>query len=214
MTMPFFSSAIRLFVLIAAVVGTAVAVAPPRDAESVFQAIQRKYSDASSMQVVFAQKDNPSITGKLTVKRDNKFIIELDDRIVICNGSTMWNYTPSKNKVIVSKYIDGSDAISPQKLFMSFPKTYVPSLLRENRSTGEDYVVLALKPKNQQAVVGGLQKITMKLSPRTLEIAELEIFDGSNVRGWVISGLKTDISVSDSDFEFKPTDDIRVIDLR
>ncbi len=214
MTMRFFFSAARLFVLLAVVVGTAVALVPPRDAESVFQAIQRKYGEASSIQVVFAQKDNPSITGKLTVKRDNKFMIELDDRIVICNGSTMWNYTPSKNKVIVSQYIDGSDAISPQKLFMSFPRTYTPTLLRESRSTGDDYVILALRPKNQQAVVGGLQKITMKLSPRTLEIAELEIFDGSNVRGWVISGLKTNINVSDSDFEFTPTDDIRVIDLR
>lgn len=212
--MRFFSSALRLCLLVALVAGTALAVGTPRDAESIFQSIQRKYGEATSLQVVFAQKDNPAITGKLTVKRDNKFMIELDDRIVICNGSTMWNYTPSKNKVIVSNYVDGSDAISPQKLFMSFPKTYVPSLLRESRSSGEDYIVLALRPKNQQSVVGGLQKITMKLSPRTMEIAEIEIFDGSNVRAWVISGLKTDINVSDSDFEFTPADDIRVIDLR
>lgn len=217
MTMPRLASAFRLFIFAAVVASSAfafVGFTGPRDAESVFQAIQRKYSDASSLQVIFSQKDNPAIAGKLTVKRDNKFMIELDDRIVICNGSTMWNYTPSKNKVIVSNYVDGSDAISPQKLFMSFPKTYAPSLVRESRSTGEDYVVLALKPKSQQAVVGGLQKITMKLSPRTLEIAELEIFDGSNTRGWTISGLKTDINVSDSEFEFKATDDIRVIDLR
>lgn len=185
-----------------------------RDAESIFQAIQRKYSDASSMQVVFAQKDNPVLTGKLTVKRNNKFVIELDDRLVICNGTTMWNYTPDKRKVIISNYVDGNDAISPQKLFMSFPRHYVPSLVRESRSTGEDHIVLVLKPKSPQAVVGGLEKITMKLSPKTLEIAELEIFDGSNVRGWSISGLKTNINVPDSMFEFTPTDDIRVIDLR
>lgn len=185
-----------------------------RDAESVFQSIQRRYSEASSLQVTFAQKDNPAVTGKLTVKRNNKFFIELDDRLVFCNGTTMWNYTPDKRKVIISSYVDGNDAISPQKLFMSFPRHYIPSLVRESRSSGEDYIVLVLKPKNPQSIVGGLEKITMKLSPKTLEIAELEIFDGSNVRGWIISGLKTDISVPDSMFEFTPTDDIRVIDLR
>lgn len=185
-----------------------------RDAASIFQSIQRKYSATTSLRVTFTDKSNPSITGQLTVHRNNKFMIEFSDRIVICNGVTMWNYTPDKGKVIVSNYVDGNDAISPQKLFLSFPQHYVPSLVREQRSSSGDAIVLVLKPKNQQSVVGGLQKITMRLEPRTLEIAELEIFDGSNVRSWSISGLKTDIAVSDSAFEFTPADDIRVIDLR
>lgn len=185
-----------------------------RDASSIFQAIQRKYSATTTIQVAFTDKNNPSITGLLTVQRNNKFMIEFSDRIVICNGITMWNYTPDKGKVIVSNYVDGNDAISPQKLFLSFPRHYIPSLLREQRSSGSEAVVLVLKPKNQQSVVGGLQRITMRLEPRTLEIAELEIFDGSNVRSWVISGLKTDVAVPDSNFEFVPADDIRVIDLR
>lgn len=185
-----------------------------RDAASIFQSIQRKYSATTSLRVTFTDKNNASITGQLTVHRNNKFIIEFSDRIVTCNGSTMWNYTPDKGKVIISNYVDGNDAISPQKLFMSFPQHYVPSLLREQRSSGGDAIVLVLKPKNQQSVVGGLQKITMRLDPRTLEIAELEIFDGSNVRSWLISGLKTDVVVPDNAFEFTPADDIRVIDLR
>lgn len=185
-----------------------------RDAASIFQSIQRKYSETTNIQVTFTDKNNPSITGLLTVQRNNKFMIEFSDRVVICNGLTMWNYTPDKGKVIISNYIDGNDAISPQKLFLSFPRHYIPSLLREQRSSGSETVVLVLKPKNQQSIVGGLQRITMKLEPRTLEIAELEIFDGSNVRSWVISGLKTDVAVPDSSFEFIPADDIRVIDLR
>lgn len=212
--MPTLSVAVRTLLLALVFIGGSFSLLAERDAASLFQAIQRKYGEATSLQVVFAQKDNPSITGRLTVKRNNKFMIELDDRTVICNGTTMWNYTPTRNKVIVSNYIDGSDAISPQKLFMSFPKHYVPSLSRERRSSGDDYIVLVLRPKNQQSVVGGLQKITMKVEPKTLEIAELEISDGSTVRGWTISGLKTDINVPDSMFEFASTDDIRVIDLR
>lgn len=182
-------------------------------AEDIFAQAHKKYGESKSITTKFVQKGS-SVHGKLLLKRGNKFLIELPDRTIVCNGKTLWNYTPHEKKVVVNTYFESPDALSPEKLLQAFPVNYSPTLKKENRSNGESQYVLTLVPKEEKDIVGGLQKIQMKLIQRGMKLTEMEISDGTTTRGWTFSELKTDVDVSDSAFEFEVPKEVRVIDLR
>lgn len=184
------------------------AQAPP-SAEEVFAAAQKKYADGSSMRIKFVMKSE-DVRGSLALKRGNKYILETGGRTIICNGKTVWNYDASQKKVIVSDFRDNPDNISPERIFMNFPRGYKPSLSVEKSSND---LLLSLTPAKVRDQISDMQRVGLRFS-REMRLKEIAIFDGSTLHEWTITDLKPDAGLADIVFEWKPPQGVQVIDLR
>lgn len=178
-------------------------------ADDVFAAVQKKYADGASMRVKFLMKSE-DVRGSLALKRGNKYILELGGRTIICNGKTVWNYDGVQKKVVISDFRDNPDNISPERIFMNFPRTYKPSLSTEKTSND---LLLTLTPAKARDQISDMQRVGLRLS-RDIRLKGIVIFDGSTLHEWDITDIKPDAGLSDSAFEWKPPQGVQVIDLR
>jgi outer membrane lipoprotein-sorting protein len=181
-----------------------------QSAEELFTTIQKKYGEGASMRVRFLMK-NEDVRGSLTLKRGNKYILELAGRTIICNGKTVSNYTPSDRKVVVSDFRDNPDNISPERIFMNFPRGYHPILTTDKASNDAVLTLTPAKPRDQ---VSDMQRVTLRLQSETLKLKEISIFDGTTLHVWTILDIKPDAGIPDAAFEWKPPQGVQTIDLR
>ncbi|TAE22527.1 MAG: outer membrane lipoprotein carrier protein LolA [Candidatus Kapaibacterium sp.] len=181
-----------------------------QNADEIFQQVQKKYGEGVSMRVRFVLKAE-DIRGSLTIKRGNKYILELAGRSIICNGKTVQNYTPVDKKVVVSDFRDNPDNISPERIFMNFPRGYRPTLVIDKASKD---AVLMLNPAKARDQISDMQRVTLRLQQETLKLKEMSIFDGTQTHEWTILDIKPDAGIPDAAFEWKPPQGTQVIDLR
>lgn len=178
-------------------------------ADEVFAAAQKKYADGASMRIKFVMKSE-DVRGSLALKRGNKYILELPGRTIICNGKTVWNYDAVQKKVVISDFRDNPDNISPERIFLNFPRNYKPNLAVEKSSN--DFL-LTLAPAKARDQISDMQRVGLRLS-REMRLKGISIFDGSAVHEWDITDIKPDAGLADSVFEWKPPQGIQIIDLR
>ncbi|MCU0424698.1 MAG: outer-membrane lipoprotein carrier protein LolA [Candidatus Kapabacteria bacterium] len=182
---------------------------PSPSADEVFNAVQKKYADGASLRVKFVMKSE-DVRGSLALKRGNKYILEVSGRTIICNGTTVWNYDAAQKKVVISDFRDNPDNISPERIFMNFPRGYKPSLSAEKSSND---LLLSLAPAKSRDQISDMQRVGMRLS-RDLKLKQLAIYDGSTLHEWEISSIIPDAGLTDAMFEWKPPQGVQVIDLR
>lgn len=178
-------------------------------ADDVFTTVQKKYADGASMRVKFLIKSE-DLRGSLALKRGNKYILELGGRTIICNGKTVWNYDRAQKKVVISDFRDTPDNISPERIFMNFPRTHKPSLSTEKTSTD---LLLTLTPAKARDQMSDMQRVGLRLT-QDIRLKGIAIFDGSTLHEWDITDIKPDAGLTDSVFEWKPPQGVQVIDLR
>lgn len=179
------------------------------NADEIFAAVQKKYADGASMRIKFLMKSE-GVRGSLALKRGNKYILELAGQTIICNGKTVWNYNGSQKKVVISDFRDNPDNISPERIFMNFPRNYKPSL-----TTGENSndLLLTLTPGKVRDQISDMQRVGLRLA-RDIRLKSIAIFDGTALHEWEITDIKPDAGLADGAFEWKPPLGVQVIDLR
>lgn len=195
------------FCIITALVNSSLAA---QSADEVFASVQKKYGEGASMRVRFALKAE-DIRGSLIIKRGNKYILELAGRSIICNGKTVQNYTPADKKVVISDFRDNPDNISPERIFMNFPRGYHPTLIFDKANKDAILMLTPAKPRDQ---ISDMQRVTLRLQQETMKLKGISIFDGTTTHEWTILDIKPDAGIPDSAFEWKPPQGAQIIDLR
>jgi len=79
--------------------------------------------------------------GNLFLKKD-KYRINFQNREIICNGTTMWNFDKSENTVTIIKKIDAED--NPLLLFTNYKKNFHP---RDRIKKNDTYIITMLPNK-------------------------------------------------------------------
>ncbi len=186
------------------------------DAQSVFARVQKQYGESESIRAQFFTRmpgDANMVRGTLLVKRGNKFRLDMSGRTVVCNGQTVWNYDHNEKKVVISTFKNNPATVSPEKIFLGFPKTYKPTIKQESASEGR-LLRLVLTPSSARDAVGGMQEVTMRLVPETLKLKELLISDGSATYQWTMTELIINAGLKDVQFEYTIPNGAQVVDLR
>jgi outer membrane lipoprotein-sorting protein len=193
------------------------------EAASVYARVQKLYGDTDAIRAQFTAKmpdvsgslkqANKSVRGSLLVKRGNKFRLDLADRTIVCNGTTVWNYDRISKKLVISPFKDNPATISPERIFLSFPKNYKPTLKKESAKEG-GLLRLTLTPASAKEAVGGMQRVEMRLQPATLMLKELKMSDDATSYNWTMTEFKLNVQLLSEQFEFQSPKDAQVIDLR
>ena len=156
---------------------------------------------------------NENFSGKITVLGE-MYKLELDEQIVINNGTTVWTYLPDVNEVNIDNYAPDEDEISPSKIYDAYKKGYKYVLIGEENADGTLCSVVDLIPNQKDAQ---FFKIKLFIAKNDNSLKSWTMFDKSgNKYQYSIKNFKSKISVTDKDFTFDESKypGVEVIDLR
>lgn len=189
------------------------------DAEKILRNIQKKYkswNDATisfTQQVLFAvTKSEQSFDGKLTVKKGNKYRIDLEQQLIITDGKSVWSVNKTNQQVMIDNYRDDPKSLTPEKMLTNIPKNYNATLLNREESGGVDIAVLKLLPKEGRS---SFRSIKMWVDEDQFVLKKIQIIDASNnTITYAITSLLINSGVKESSFSYQPPNGFEVIDLR
>ena len=183
------------------------------EAHELLARVVAKYNAASGITMKFTEQgDGESNRGTIALRGKDKFRLELEDRVIVCNGKSIWVYTPSKKRVTIDVYKSGKNSLSPEFFIAKVPANATASII------GTDGTVrrLALSPPESDADAWGMiKKVVVDVDKETAVIHRVEITDmNAAVRVVTVQSSKLDSHVPDSAFEFTPPEGTSVVDLR
>ncbi len=156
---------------------------------------------------------NDEFKGKITVKGD-MYRLELDEQVVINNGTTVWTYLPDVNEVNIDNYDPDEDEITPSKIYDAYKDGYKYIYMGNETKEGEMTHVIDLVPNDLDAQ---FFKIKLYVSKKDNLLKGWTMFEKSgNQYIYAIRDFDSGISVKDSSFEFNPANypGVEIIDLR
>ena len=178
------------------------------NSDEVLKSLRSKYDSINSLTVDFSKSSgtNGAFSGKLYLKKENKFRLELKNNTIITDGNSIWNYDKKQKKVIIN-YYDESD---PSEFSLhSFINDY-PSKCTVSSGKEGEYETLTLVPKTS-----GLNFKSAKLYIDNDNLVDKVIIDNDSVKSTIVlSGYKLNPDIPDSEFTFSSPKGIKVIDLR
>ncbi|MFC2130650.1 outer membrane lipoprotein carrier protein LolA [Bacteroidota bacterium] len=155
-----------------------------------------------------------NFSGSLTVKKGNKYKMEIGGRIIISNGKTIWNYSPKENKVVISDLEEIGDQVSLESFFFSFLENFQPVKLTEKKtSKGIEAYVLDLKVKENTKSFQKISTVEIWIDRGTYDIIQFHINEPQQMT-WHIEKLRLRKKASNSIFDFQPNEDCTIVDLR
>ena len=160
-----------------------------------------------------AEGINDEFKGKITVKGD-MYKLELDEQVVINNGTTVWTYLPDVNEVNIDNYDPDEDEITPSKIYDAYKDGYKYIYMGDETKEGEMTHVIDLVPNDLDAQ---FFKIKLYISKKDLLLKGWTMFEKSgNQYIYAIRDFDSKIAVKDSAFEFDSANypGVEIIDLR
>lgn len=183
------------------------------DKDKLFEKIKLEYEQINSISLKFTLNDNKSIRGDLIAKKGNKYVLTIANRKIYCDGTTIWNYVPENKSVLVSNYESNGESASIEKIFFDFTKNFEPLKLYKSQSAGGSTThILELIPSNDSPMDITMIKLSVNIANN--DINAISIMRNYAEESWVISNLKLNPTLADTKFEFKPIENVEIIDLR
>lgn len=170
--------------------------------------VQTKYESIEDFRAEFRQITGTGhvSTGTFYYKSKDHFRIELDDRTLISDGESIWNYSPKTDKVIISLSEEESNSFSIDDYIYEYPKQ-----CNINYDTDGNLDVVILKPQNGEL---DFKEVKLWINENRI-IQKLQLIDLMDNR-FIVELTKTKLNndLSDDLFTFTPNEGTNVIDLR
>ena len=181
--------------------------------------ISAKYKTINDATMEFSQtvrigvmKREQSFEGKLFMKREKKYRIELEQQTIVTNGKTVWSYSKPNQQVLIDSVKEDSKNFSPEKILLHAPENYFASFLKKESFDGKQVSVLKLIPKDDRSFI-----TTMKLwiSDSDSLIKKAELIDiNENFTQYTVKKISLNNNIEEGVFTFIIPETVEVIDLR
>ena len=187
--------------------------------ERITSQMQEKYETLTDARATFTQRVKfgfsrieQTFAGSLTLKKPNKYRIESEHQIIVTDGSTVWAYSPVNSQVVVDRYKENQNSVSPDRFLINLPDSYYISLVGTERIGTEVLVTLKLIPRDDRSFV---KSVRVSVVQSNWTVREIEVVDLNETETtYQIQNLETNIGVEDSIFQFTPPSGTEVVDLR
>jgi outer membrane lipoprotein carrier protein len=153
-----------------------------------------------------------SFTGTLTMKKPKSYRIESDQQTLVTDGTTVWAYTPGNNQVLVDRYKENENSLSPEQFLVNLPAAYYVSLLGTEKSGASVLAILKLVPKDDRSFV---RSVKLWIETGSWNVRRILIVDVNDTETtYLIKDIKLNTNVNVRLFTFSPPAGAEVVDLR
>lgn len=178
-----------------------------------FAQLRNRYGNMKTLEAKFVGIEPISgITGTLKAMRSGKYILDLNDRKIICDGHTVWNYHPARKNVTINE-IKSRPSSSLDIVLFNFLYNYQPKDFQDFSIGNILHHGLELIPKNGKSALG-IKSLTIYVKKGSSEIRRISAVDGNQKQVWDLEALKINGGITDANFTFIPPKDTEIIDLR
>jgi chaperone LolA len=204
---------IKILVSFAFVLGGIVSINAQDKKNELFAQLRKRYGKMNSLEVKFKGIEPISgVTGTLKAMSSGKYILDLNDRTIICDGHTVWNYHPARKNVTINE-IKSRPSSSLDIVLFNFLYNYQPKELHDFSIGNISHHGLELIPKNGKSALG-IKSLTIYVKKGSSEIRRISAVDGNQKQVWDLDALKINGGITDANFTFIPPKDAEIIDLR
>jgi chaperone LolA len=189
------------------------------DAAEIIAKLQHKYDGLTDATISFTQemqfavtKNEQSFSGKLWMKRGNRYRIELEEQTIVTDGVSVWSLNKPNNQLFIDKYRDDPKSLSPERVLTRLPETYTPALVGKEKTGEEELTIVKLVPKVKNSAVKWMKVWidTDRWLMRKAQICDA----GENLATYRVVEMKINTGLPDAQFTFTPPATVEVIDLR
>jgi outer membrane lipoprotein carrier protein len=203
-----------LFLSIAAFAIVAAASEPPDDGlASLLARLQAKYAGTKDYEARFVQVTTLTTMGK---REESSGVVQFktpsmmrweyavpEKKLLVCDGKTIWLYTPLDKQAVRQRYSEGFLARTPIALLTgkaALTKEFAVTLVSRDAKTGD--VVLLLRPRE---AASGMSDVRLTVDEKTLDVRATEFVDAYGNRTVVrFSGAKVNAGIAAGRFTFVP----------
>jgi chaperone LolA len=212
-------------VLGAGFLGGAIMLAPQAayggddDAQEVLEHVRNKFDAITDAELRFTQKVRFSlskveqtVSGTLLFKKDRKYRIETADQTVVTDGATVWSYSPGTRQVLIDRYKEDEQDLTPRKLLTGAAGGFQAALVGKERLGKSETVQLKLVPVSEQTLIVGVR---LWVDEHDWTVRQVEILDANGKQTtYTVQMVKLNAGLPDARFTFQPPGGTDVVDLR
>ncbi len=188
-------------------------------AKNIVKKVKETYQDLRTVIIEFEQDfkwklagTNQKVNGKIIIKDNVKYHVEIDNNTIVTDGKTIWNYSKANNQVII-KNAEKADADQlPSKILLKYAEDYHVTLVGEERLQNAECYVLLFKSKTGDDYYQQMKAWISKKNWMTAKIEQTDI--NQNVNTYLIRSVQTNTPIDDSNFIFRTPKGVEEIDMR
>ncbi|MBN2092412.1 outer membrane lipoprotein carrier protein LolA [candidate division KSB1 bacterium] len=188
-------------------------------AKNIVKKVKDTYQDLRTVVIEFEQDfkwklagTNQKVNGKIIIKDNVKYHVEIDNNTIVTDGITVWNYSRANNQVII-KNSEKADADQlPSKILLKYAEDYNVTLVGEERLQNTDCYVLLFKSKTGDDYYQQMKAWISKKNWMTSKIEQTDI--NQNINTYLIRSVQTNTPIDDSNFIFRTPKGVEEIDMR
>ncbi len=190
-----------------------------QNAEDILKKAEKKYNTIKDVFIEFTQtsvfgvsKIENKFEGKLWMKKNNRYKIELENQTIVTDGKTVWSYYPLNKQVVIDDYKDDPDSFSPDRIMVNVPRNYNAIYIGTEKIQGKNTLILKLTPKDEKSL---LKSMKVWFNKDDYLIEKVEVIDISdNITTYLSKTTSLNTGLKDSLFQFTIPDGVEVLDLR
>ena len=150
-------------------------------------------------------------SGKIIIENE-KFKLEIDDQIIVCNGTDQWIYYKETNEVQILEYDRNNEFMNPKNLLNIYEKGYNYRYDKEIEIDSKYYHLIDLFPNEEN---NEIIKISLAISKDENMVKKIKAFE-SNGAIYIYTVIKSRYNRKNLKFDFNTSkyENIYIIDLR
>jgi chaperone LolA len=153
-----------------------------------------------------------TFSGTLFMKKPNHYRIESEHQTIVTDGITVWAFSSANQQVIIDRYKENSNSLSPEKFILNLPTNYYSSLLGSEKSQAGTQYLLKLVPKDDRSFV---KSVKLFVEDNTWIIRKITILDVNETETtYTVKDIKLNSNIKDKTFIFETPTGAEVVDLR
>ena len=187
--------------------------------QDVTQNMKRRYEMIDNVVAKFTQQVKFGFSsleqhydGIVTMKKPNMYKVESEHQTLVTNGSTVWAYSPVNKQVVIDRYKENQNSISPDQFLLKLPSDYYSTLLGIESEGTKSLVMIKLVPKDDRSFI---RSVKLWVVEGIWDVRKIMIVDVNETETtYVIDRLSLNTTINDTVFSFSPPPGTEIVDLR
>ena len=189
-----------------------------QDASQILNSLSEKTKSYKNISIDFDFKYENELedirekkSGKIIIENE-KFKLEIDDQIIVCNGKDQWIYSKETNEVQILEYDRTNEFMNPKNLLNIYEQGYNYRYDKEIEIDSKYHHLIDLFPNEEN---NEIIKISLAISKDENMVKKIEAFE-SNGAIYTYTVIKSRYNRKNLKFDFDTSkyENIYIIDLR